>query len=47
VFVENRGEVLVLSGIGLDVEDVDHNEIFLMEVKQSHVVSLSLAQKDI
>ena len=33
VFREDGGEVLVLSGIGLDVEDVDHHEIFLMQAR--------------
>ena len=32
VYTENGGPVRILSGVGLDVEDDDHNEVFLMEV---------------
>ncbi len=35
VYVEERGPILILSGVGLDVEDGDHNEVFLMEVLYS------------
>lgn len=33
VYIENEGPVLVLSGVGLDVEDDDHNEVFMMQVR--------------
>lgn len=33
VYTENNGPVPILSGFGLDVEDDDHNEVFLMQVK--------------
>lgn len=32
MYVEGGGPVLILEGEGLDVEDDDHNEIFLMQV---------------
>ena len=31
-FHQGQGPVPVLSGVGLYVEDADHNEIFLMQV---------------
>ena len=33
-YVEGRGPVLILSGVGLDVQDDDHNEIYLMQVSR-------------
>lgn len=33
VYTENSGPVPILSGVGLDVEDDDHNEVFMMQVK--------------
>ena len=32
VYIENQGPVLILSGVGLDVEDADHNQLFMMQV---------------
>lgn len=32
VYIEAGGPVRVLSGVGLYVEDEDHNEIFFMKV---------------
>ena len=33
VYIENGPPIRVLSGIGLFVEDADHNEIFFMKVR--------------
>jgi len=40
VYVEGGGPVLVLGGVGLDVEDDDHNERFLMQVSLTVAIEI-------
>lgn len=43
MYIENNGAVPILSGVGLDVEDNDHNEVFMMQVEQETPLHLQCA----
>ena len=41
VYTEEGGPVPILSGVGLDVEDNDHNEVFMMQVSAALLCNYS------